>query len=276
MARLLRSRRKGFDFKKELAGYEPPSFPVLVTQALDMLADPDVDMAKLSMVLELDPGITARMLAFVNSAAIAPRSKVTSVNQAAVLLGRNQLESVLISAGANTAIPKATSSSFDHNRFWATAAKRAALASEIAELVDPTRRSENFTAALLQDMAIPVLTAQIPPYNKVLEHWHNGTGDLAALEKEVFGWHHGDVASWMGETWGFPEDFVDFMSNHHGIVVNHLLPAYLVSPIREVGAHGETEVIETAASKLGLGTDAIVEMIANAEAQATELAKLIT
>ncbi len=274
--RSIRTRRGGFDFKKELGGYTPPSFPALITKALDLLADPDVDMAELSNTLELDPGVTARLLGIVNSAAVAPRSKVTSVNQAAVLLGRNQLEAVLISAGTRSAIPRTTGPNYDHNRFWTTAAKRAALASAISDHVDPTRRSENFTAALLQDMAIPVLTEHVPPYNSVLEHWHNGTEDLATLEDRVFGWHHGDVASWMGETWGFPDDFVAFMRDHHDVVANHLLPAYLVSPIREVGAGGDAEVIETTGSELGLGTDVILAMIATAESQAAELAKLVS
>lgn len=271
-----RDRRGRFDFKKELSGYQPPSFPALVSQALDLLADPAVDMTQVSKIIELDPGITARTLGFVNSAAVAPRSKVTSVNQAAVMLGRNQLEALLISAGAGAAIPKATGTNYDHARFWTTAAKRAALASAIAGYVDPSRRSENFTAALLQDMAIPVLTEKAKPYNTLLEHWHNGTQDLASLEVSLFGWHHGDVASWMGEVWGFPDEFLTFMTNHHDVVDSFLLPAQLVAPLREVGTSGDTEVIETASTALGLTTDTIVEMIETAEAQATDLAKLLS
>lgn len=273
--RASRVRRGGFDFKKELDGYQPPSFPALITQALDLLADHDIDMNRVSAILELDPGITARLLQFVNSSAIAPRSRVTSVNQAAVLLGRNQLEAVLISAGARAAIPRATGPNYNHARFWSTAAKRATLASSIAAEIDPTRRSENFTAALLQDMAIPVLTQRAKPYNLLLEQWHNGTEDLTNLEVNVFGWHHGDVASWMGETWGFPDDLVAFMGDHHDVVDNHLLPAHLVAPIREVGDDGDDEVIEAASSEVGLAPDVIVAMIVEAEEQAAELAQSI-
>lgn len=278
MAGLLtgRLRRGGFNFKKEFNGYTPPSFPALITQALDLLADSNTEMDDVSAVLALDPGVTARMLQFVNSAAVAPRSKVTSVNQAAVLLGRNQLEAVLISAGAQSAIPKVAGAHYDHTRFWATSAKRAALASAIAGHVDPTRRSENFTAALLQDMAVPVLTQRVKPYGKILEHWHNGAEDLADLEAEVLGWHHGNVAAWMGETWGFPDDFITFMGDHHQLVDNHLLPAHLVAPIREIGEHGDAEVIETVSSKLGLATDLILEMLATAEIEGNELAKLVS
>ncbi len=274
----LRSRAKrqsGFDFKKELGGYTPPTFPALIGEALDLLADPDAEMQRVSSVLELDPGVTARLLHFVNSAAIAPRSKVSNVNQAAVMLGRNQLEALLISASVGATIPRTTGPNYDHARFWMTAGKRAAMASAVAALIDPTRRSENFTPALLQDMAIPVLTQQARPYSKLLEIWHNGTEDLADLEVDLFGWHHGDVAGWMGEQWGFPEDFIAFMADHHDTVDNHLLPAHLVSPIREVGDSGDVEVIETVASEIGIATDLVVEMLDSAVAQAHELARIV-
>jgi HD-like signal output (HDOD) protein len=271
-----RKRDTAFDFKSELGGYEPPSFPALVTRALDLLSDSEIDMARVAEVIELDPGVSSRMLRLVNSAALAPRSKVTSVHQASMMLGRNQLEALLISVGAGNAIPNPPNSSYQHRRFWATAAKRATLASMIAGRVDPTRRSENFTAALLQDMAIPVLVLRAEPYSAVLDYWHNTNEDLTNLEVSSFGWHHGDVASWMGSNWGFPDEFVQCMVDHHEGTIGNLLPAHVVSPIRETDTDGDLIVIENGASILGLATDDIVTMISDAEVEAEALANLLT
>lgn len=268
--------RSKFDFKTTLGGYEPPSFPTLVARALDLLADPTVDMMRVAEVVELDPGASARMLRLVNSAAMAPRSKVTSVHQAAVMLGRNQLEALLISVGAGSAIPEPVCPSHDHRRFWTTAAQRAALASRISDHVDPTRRSENFTAALLQDMAIPVLALRADLYGDILDYWHNSTEDLTNLEVSSFGWHHGDVASWMGANWGFSEDFVTFMTDHHEGAHGHLLPAHLVSPIREADDRGDLIVVETTVERVGLTSDAVVRMIAEARTEAEGLAALLS
>lgn len=270
-----KDRSKTFDFKRDLGGYEPPSFPALIARALDLLADPAIDMMRVAEVVELDPGVSARMLRLVNSASIAPRSKVTNVHQAAVLLGRNELEALLISVGAGNAIPNPPCESYVHDRFWATAAKRAALASRIAAHVDPTRRSENFTAALLQDMAIPVLALRADRYGDVLSYWHNSNEDLTNLEMSSFGWHHGDVAGWMGSNWGFPQDFVAFMSAHHEGATGHLLPAHLVASIREADTEGDVLVIESTTAAVGLSSDAVVAMIADATAEAKGLAALL-
>ncbi len=271
-----RKRDKGFDFKTELGGYEPPSFPALVTRALDLLSDSEIDMLRVAEVIELDPGVSSRMLRLVNSASMAPRSKVTSVHQAAMMLGRNQLEALLISVGAGNAIPNPPNSSYQHQRFWATAAKRATLASLIAGRVDPTRRSENFTAALLQDMAIPVLVLRAEPYADVLDYWHHTNEDLTNLEVSSFGWHHGDVAGWMGSTWEFPADFVDFMGDHHEGTSGQFLPAHVVSPIREADSLGDALVIEKAASLLDIPTDDMVAMINEAEIESEALAALLS
>ena len=274
---LSRGRKKtnGVDFKTILGGYEPPSFPALVARALDLLADPTIDMLKVAEVVELDPGASARMLRLVNSASMAPRSKVTSVHQAAVLLGRNQLEALLISVGAGGAIPRPDCAGYDHARFWTTAAKRAAMASRISGHVDPTRRSENFTAALLQDMAIPILALRADQYCDLLEFWHETNEDLTNLEMSSYGWHHGDVASWMGATWGFTDDFVEFMRDHHEGTSGHLLPAHLVSPLREADDRGDIVVVESTVETLGLSPEVVMQMLDDATGEAQTLASLL-
>ncbi len=277
MRRLLSRARKSeaFDFIEELGGYEPPSFPTLVSHALDLLTDADIDMGKVAAVIELDPGVSARMLRLVNSASMAPRSRITSVHQAAMMLGRNQLEALLISVGTGSVIPNPRCEHYEHRRFWSTAAKRATLASLLAQRVDPTRRSENFTAALLQDMAIPVLALTAATYDGVLGQWHNSSEDLTNLEVSSFGWHHGDVAAWMSSKWGFPCELVEFMSGHHEGSTPALSPAHVASAIREVGVAGDDFTVEYGSSVLGLPTDDMVALIAQAEVDAKDLARML-
>ena len=262
----LRRRAHGPDFASILGDYEPPSFPMFITQALDALADPDSDMASIATIVQQDPGASARVLRVVNSAGFGLRSTATNVHQAATLLGRNQLEALLISIGARSVLPDPPAENgFDHSRFWATSSRRATLASLIAARIDPTRQSENFTAALLQDMGIPVLVSREARYGDVLAQWHAEDADLATLEQEVFGWHHGEVAAWLGERWDFPEHYLDLLRLHHAATpASHLLPAQLVAPIREADVEGHHQVI-AAAEAVGLAPDETVALMDEAE-----------
>ncbi len=264
------------DFTTVLHGYELPTFPAIVGQALSHLADPQMDMATVASVVERDPGATVRLLRLVNTASFSPRSKVTSVHQGAMLLGRTQLESLLISIGAHGVLPNPVCEGFDQRRFWASAARRAVLARMMAEHTDPTRKSENFTAALLQDMAIPVLALRADLYGDVLDQWHNSDDDLASLEEESFGWNHGTVASWMGTNWKFPAEFVTFIEDHHAAAeIKTLLPAKVVSCLREADFGGEEQMIEEGSERLNLGTDEIQTMIKESAEEAMQLAQLL-
>lgn len=259
-------RGRSPEFTKILGDYEPPSFPTFITQALDALADPDTDMGSIAAIVQHDPGASARVLRVVNSAGFGLRTAATSVHQAATLLGRNQLEGLLISIGARAAIPSpANRHGFDHDRFWATATKRATLASLLAARIDPTRQSENFTAALLQDMGIPVLVVRDPRYTDVLAQWHAENSDLASLEDEAFGWNHGDVAAWLGARWDFPEHYLQLLTDHHADErTPNLLPAQLVAPIREADDSGDEAVIASAEAA-GVNADEVRGMMAEAD-----------
>jgi HD-like signal output (HDOD) protein len=265
-------RDRAPDFAKVLGDYEPASFPTVITEALDALAETDVDMGAVAAIIQHDPGASARVLSVVNSAGFGLRTAATSVQQAATLMGRNQLEGLLISLGARAALPEpADGNGFDHHRFWATASKRAALASLLAARLDPTRQSENFTTALLEDMGIPVLVARDRRYPAVLERWHAGEGTLAELETAEFGWHHGDVAAWLGKQWNFPDHYLQLLAGHHDDATSaNLLPARLVAPIREADDEGD-EAVMAAAEAAGLSHADVVAMVAEAGEKAAAM-----
>lgn len=201
-----------------LGDYELPSFPHVIAEALGLLSDADVSMSEVASLLELDPGLSVKLLRLTNSAAVGLRNPVHSLHQAVTILGRNQVESVLISTAATASIPNPHSPVFDCSRFWKSAASRAVVATGISAVIEPTRRSETFTAALLQDMALPVLVDHIEGYDLLLKRWYDGEViDLAAAEEETFGWDHASVAAKIGKMWEFPETLLNAIAMHHEV-----------------------------------------------------------
>ena len=75
---------------------ELPVFPGTVTEALDRIGDPGAGLDEVAEIIELDPGLSVNVLRTVNAAAFAPRTRIGSVDQATRMLGKNQLESILI------------------------------------------------------------------------------------------------------------------------------------------------------------------------------------
>ena len=216
MVRLL--RKKGDTTKTRLhevlGDFELPTIPGVLTTAIDQISGGDPDLRAVAATISQDPGLLARVLGIVNSAVYAPRNPIVGAEQAVMMLGANHLESLLISIAASKAVTSQPTPSVDLRRFWNTAAWRGATAAALARQFDRPRRTENFTGALLQDIAVPLLAREVPGYTSVLEQWQRGEASLSELEHTRYGWTHATIARWLFEEWEFPSALADAVGEH--------------------------------------------------------------
>ena len=150
MLKLKRSRADdgANDLRRVLGNFELPTIPGLVTTAIQQISAPEADMRQVAQTVGRDPGLSARLLSVVNSAAYAPRNPIVGVGQAVTMFGKNHLESMLISLAASRAVGTKPAPGFDINRFWQVAAWRASAAAALSRRFDRARSSENFSAPL--------------------------------------------------------------------------------------------------------------------------------
>jgi len=232
--------------KQVLKGYQLPSFPAIILQILQKIRDPFSSAADIAQSLSLDPGLSVRVLSIANSAAFSPKSRIENLTQAIALVGLSQLESSVLGVGVAKGIPKQVCEWHDPSEFWLSSAKRAMVASELARTLCPAKESECFTAAFLQDMALPFLACnRSDDYNPIFKKWHLEGGNLAELEREAFEWDHAEVASWICAEWEFPENIALAIQGHHNPNVDsdHVTsgPVRLVSILREDDTDGGVE-----------------------------------
>lgn len=259
---------------------ELPSFPAVVARALALVRDADRPVSEAADAIANDPGLSVKLLGTVNSAAFALRHEVRSVHHAVALLGRNQVESILIASAVRQALPDAPAPGFRAPRFWSGSALRAALAGRLAEALDPATRSESFTAALLQDMAVPVLAhRRTADYGPLLERYHAEPCALHELERDAFGWDHAHVARMLCESWQFPALLTEAIACHHGTEdaaeeLTHLPAVDLVAVLHE-SREAETveRLVELARSRHALEPDRVVAAVEAAREESAALAQ---
>ncbi len=277
----LRPRAKA-DKKKELIQlletYQLPSFPLVVTVALQKLRDPESSLSEVAERLAADPGVSAHLLRVTNSAAFSLRREIQSVHHAVSLLGRNEVEALLIASSVKGALPHRPGPGFAPNRFWKAAGRRAAAAKALAGVLHPDTKSESFTSALLEDMAIPLLAAVLRRgYGSVLLESYARGYDLAQLELSSFGWTHADAAGWMCKQWGFPKRITLAIERHHYTDLNAVgvLPAVsLVSLMQEPEQSGNEELIEAVHSYSAIPRDKVSDLVAGAVQSSDEVARI--
>lgn len=277
MLGLLKKKQSPQAALREVIGdYELPTFPTTVMEVLRAIRDPDLELDDVATKVEADPGLVVRVLKTVNSAAFGLARSVDTVGHGLAMLGRGRLESLVLGLAVRDALPTPTTEAFDRSRFWSTAARRATLARRVAAELHPATQAQCFTEALLQDMAVPVLAAaRAAEYSQVLDAWHSdGDTCLAALEREAFEWDHGAVGSVMATQWELPARLVDGIGGHHGGEgVDRAV--MIVSHLRESEDEPGLERMRVAAGEQGLDPAAFDDLVAEAFAQADELAALL-
>jgi HD-like signal output (HDOD) protein len=273
-------KRKQKDPKEELKAllgdYELQSFPAAVMNVLGMLRDPHSEVKDIADQIQMDPGMNIKLLRLVNSAGFGLATKVSNLHHAVTLLGRSRLESVLLTYAVATTIPPKLGC-MDVSRFWLASARRACLAKHIALHLHAATQAESFTAALLQDLAIPLISEKKrQPYKDLLNKWHEDMeADIHVMEQALLGYDHPTIGALVAEGWGLPEYLIHAIAGHHDLSEQSSAePAVrLVSLVRYFDEDDGTErLLKIAEKDFGIGMNMMEEMISKAFAEAEQFA----
>lgn len=261
-----------------LGSFELQSFPSAVMNVLSTLRDPESSMNEIADQVEMDPGMHVKVLRMVNSVGFGLANKIGNLRHAITIMGRSRLESLILSYAVSDGLPPSMEC-MQMSLFWEAAAKRACLARVLAQQLHAATEAESFTAGLLQDMAIPVISKAKPSeYKRILEEWHaNPDADLVALEQNEFGYDHASIGALMAESWGLPETLINALASHHDQGPDSAAePAVqLVSFLKYAeDDDGPYRLAETAQKKFGVHAHLVEEMLEKAFADAKEFAKL--
>lgn len=259
--------------REVLGDHELPSFPAIVLEALGLLRQPEGSLSDVADILSSDPGVTVKLLGVSNSAGFALSREVTSVRHAVALLGRSSVESLLLSFAVSGAL--ATRSPVPRS-FWNEAAYRAVLARALAQRLHPVTHSESFTAGLLQNMSVPLLTTVYgAEYEKLCAQAAAGEASLSSLEREKYGWDHAHVAGWMCKEWGFPEPLMNAIGSHHESDAPGVpLSVCLVADFVQGDAQAIESLVESVHASHGVSRDELLALLAEAEEASGEVAAL--
>ncbi|MHC4404456.1 MAG: HDOD domain-containing protein [Planctomycetota bacterium] len=205
------------DLKKILGGEHLPAMPQTAIRLLDVSKDPDCGPAEYAMPIEADPGLTVQVLRFVNSSYFGFRNEISNVKQAITLVGVRTIKDFVLWCAVFSMIPNPRCAEFDLKRLWQDSLRRALFARAMGKLLGLPEAEEAFAAALLQDMAVPLLAKEAPEvYEKLLKVRAENYSRvrLSMLEDHVFGWTHAEAAGIMARQWRLPEALADLIQVH--------------------------------------------------------------
>ena len=261
-----------------LGDYELPKFRKTVFETLRRLREPTATSADIAEVMSMDPDLTSRVMRTVNSTAYAPRTPIKDLDHAVTMLGKAELERIVMMLGAKMAVPKNLPKYLDMDSFWQRAGLRAVIARGLAELVAPAKAGLCFSAGFLEDFSVPIIAASKGnEYADIYEKSTDGTKPLHELEQEQFGWDHAELGALVCNEWDLPEEIAAAISTQNE-PESELRPdpVFFVSDLSgEIDETWRDHFKERVLTHHDVSEEALDKLLDEADGKARELVRLI-
>ncbi|TWT38371.1 HDOD domain-containing protein [Blastopirellula retiformator] len=204
--------------KDLLAGAQLPALPQSAIRLLELSQDPENGPAEFAVPIESDPGLTGQVLRFVNSSYFGFSREISSVKLAITLVGIRTIKNFALWSAVFSLMPNPKSGPFDLKNLWQDSLRRGLFARAMGKILGLKDSEDLFAAALLQDMAVPLLAKELPEkYADLLISRASGEHRLSELERERFGWDHAEAGGVIARGWSLPEEFALLIEAHTDI-----------------------------------------------------------
>ncbi|KJR47744.1 HD domain protein [Desulfosporosinus sp. I2] len=196
------------------------SLPPLPTSALRVIAltkNPSTSVKDLESVIAQDPALTAGMLRQANSAYYGYARRISSLQEAIVLLGFQVTQGLaMASAVAPLLRTDLVGYGIEQEGLWKHSMLTAMTAKRLCQHRKLPYGDVAFTAGLLHDIGKLVISIYVQEIGDfLLEKVNEAKFTYVELEEKVIGFNHATVGGFLAKTWFLPEILVSAISNHH-------------------------------------------------------------
>jgi putative nucleotidyltransferase with HDIG domain len=187
-----------------------PTIPGILRKLLVVIENPKISLTEIGNFIQNDHVLTSRVLKMVNSPIYGFPGRISSVQQALILLGLNVVRGLLLGVSVFEVMQKSMVGLWEHSLGCAVTARIIAKKKNIPE------PEEISVSALLHDIGKVVLILRFKDeYEKVVKEAESKNMLIMEAEKEIFGITHAESGAWVAKKWNFPVSLVEVIEYHH-------------------------------------------------------------
>jgi len=193
-----------------------PSLPLIYQEITSAIDDPNSSTSMIGEVISKDSGLSVRLLRIANSSLYNFPSTVDTVSQAIIVIGIQQIRDLALGTMVIELFDGISQEMVDMNSFW-----RHSLACGItARVLAAQRREANverfLVAGVLHDIGRLIMFLKVPEQAMSALTRSKVTAELLyKVEREVFGFDHGEVGGALLQHWKLPTSLSDAVTFHH-------------------------------------------------------------
>jgi len=197
-----------------------PAMPVIAQKLLSLKLDTDEGERMLLVLIEQDPQISAKILGLANSAMIGASRHITTVRDAAMLLGIKRVQSVATGIAIMSLMAKVPAGKFNMQDLWMHSFGIAFAMLGIARVMPAKRRPSDdqiFLAGMLHDIGYLALAFLDPKLSDKLHTRLAAEPDTPSLEVErgILEICHDEIGAELARHWNLPEEIIAVLRHHH-------------------------------------------------------------
>ncbi|MEW5787011.1 MAG: HDOD domain-containing protein [Pseudomonadota bacterium] len=184
------------------------SLPQAVLRINELIGSPDHTANQLAEVVELDAGLTARILRLANSAMFGRSGSVDSVTRAVVMIGENALRDLVMATSVTQVFKGIPEEFVDMASFWDNSATCGVVARLLAGRLGIREGERLFVAGLLHGIGhLVFFSRRAEQYREVLKFRDQGEAAVLAEERRIFGFNYAELGAALAAAWQLPAFF---------------------------------------------------------------------
>lgn len=196
-----------------------PAMPVIAHKLLALKLDTDEGERQMMLLIEQDPLISARIIGLGNSPLLGASRKVTTVKEAAMLLGLTKVKSIATGIAMMSLTSKPIGR-FDPQEFWLhNMAVAFAMLPVVRAMPSKLRPADDliFLTGMLHDigfLALAHLNDQLSD-DLLTRMLIEPERHVTSIEDELMGISHAELGAEFAQHWGLPNEIVAVLRYHH-------------------------------------------------------------
>lgn len=197
-----------------------PAMPLVAQQILRLPLDTPEGEQQLLKLIENDPQISGRLIGLANSPLFGASKKITSISDAAMMLGVNRVKSVSVGIAVLSTLNRNPTGHLNIQNLWLHSLGIAIAMCSLAHAMPSRGRpldDEIYFAGLLHDIGFMVLNYIDAERSDMLQSRLAAQPDrpITEIESTVIDIGHAELGAQLAQHWDLPDDIVAVLRYHH-------------------------------------------------------------
>jgi HD-like signal output (HDOD) protein len=198
------------DLKKLIRSYNIPPQPHILSD----IQNANDNLKKIADIISQDVALSLGLLQTINSSYYGLANNISSIQQAAMLLGLKAVKNIV-----NCQLLRAQIGNYqnkDLSAFWQTAQDVANTAATLVHILGFGSTDEAYTLGLFHNCGIPILMDKHADYLTTIQSAYNTSGTrITDAENSHYSTNHAVLGYMVSRTWKLPEHLRIAIRDHH-------------------------------------------------------------